>query len=204
MKALVWVFWSVNTFFSAIYSALALTTFNAIREGTSKLIFADPSYGKSFTNSLLGSCMMGFLIVVFFMVYSFLVLISRAFGDVKLAYGVMLGTAIHTSWFMLLAALVLQNRDSDMRTNLVDQGIWSDNDLKVYQATYAFAYILVGMFILAFFILFFGRKYIGKVAGDDTIAVGSGASNAPPNAYLNMGSMQSVKGTPSMARNNQV
>jgi hypothetical protein len=31
----------------------------------------------------------------------------RLFGDIKLWYGAMLGFAIHTAWFQLLAGLVL-------------------------------------------------------------------------------------------------
>lgn len=199
MKAFVWIFWIVNTFFSSIYSGLSLATFSNIKSGTENFVFESDTQRNTYRNSLLASCMLGFLIVLFFMIFSFLVLIARTFGDVKLSYGIMLGTALHTAWFLLLAGLVLQNRDPDMQ-NLQNSNVWSSNDYKTYQATYAFCYILVAMYLIAFFVLFFGRKYIGKTE-EEGGPVASGGSQ-PVNVYLDMGSMSQQKG--SMTRNNQV
>lgn len=39
----------------------------------------------------------------------------RRFGNAPLAYGILIGTALQTSWFMVLAGLVLQNRDETMQ-----------------------------------------------------------------------------------------
>lgn len=199
-KAIVWIYWSVNTFIGCIYSGLALASFSAVQSGTENLDTGGGTQTLTYRNSLMASCMLGFLIVLFFMIFSFLVLICKhVFSDVKLAYGIMLGCAIHTAWFLLLAGLVLNNRDVDMQT-LKDAGIWSSATYTTYQATYVFSYIQSGLYICAFFILFFGRHHIGKVEGPG----GSGPSQ-PVNVYVDMGSMSKTQsGSMSMQRNNQV
>lgn len=203
MKAVVWVFWCFNTFFGVIYSGLALASFSAVRSGTEHFEMDSETQKATYRNSLLASCMLGFLMVLFFMVYSFLVLIWRQFGDAKLAYGIMLGTAIHTAWFMILAGLVLQNRDGDMEL-LKNAGWWSDGDYKTYQATYIFSYILSGLYIIAFLILLLGRTYLGKPDEGPAAASGlSRTSTQPVNVYVDMGSFNGAK-QPSMARPNQV
>lgn len=50
-------------------------------------------------------------------------------------YGIMLGCAIHTAWFQLLAGLVLQTSDP-LAKQFRDSKLWSDSTYQTYQAAW--------------------------------------------------------------------
>uniref|UniRef100_A0A7S0RT08 Uncharacterized protein n=1 Tax=Chlamydomonas leiostraca TaxID=1034604 RepID=A0A7S0RT08_9CHLO len=160
-KVLVWSFWVCHCVLSVVYLGLAITSFSKLVPTTRLLVGEDSSW-SSYRNSLLGACFLGFLVVACFLAFSLMVLTgSRFIKDAKLAYGIMLGAAINTAWFQLLAGLVLQTSDPLMAA--LQQGhIWDPAHYKVYQATFVFSYILCAEYIVAAVVLLFGRRHLGR------------------------------------------
>eukprot|EP00197_Chlamydomonas_leiostraca_P006257 CAMPEP_0202862590 /NCGR_PEP_ID=MMETSP1391-20130828/3576_1 /ASSEMBLY_ACC=CAM_ASM_000867 /TAXON_ID=1034604 /ORGANISM="Chlamydomonas leiostraca, Strain SAG 11-49" /LENGTH=136 /DNA_ID=CAMNT_0049542139 /DNA_START=262 /DNA_END=672 /DNA_ORIENTATION=+ len=131
----------------------------------------------------MSACMLGFLIVFTFIIYSFIVLVSRFFSDAKLAYGIMLGMAINCAWFQLLAGLVLQTSEP-LAKQFRDYGYWSDRMFQTFQATWVWCYMLVGEYIIVFFVFLFGRKFLGRAE----LAAPAGPPPAQAmNSYVDMG-----------------
>ncbi|KAL6760885.1 hypothetical protein V8C86DRAFT_1008754 [Haematococcus lacustris] len=182
-KTFVWLAWALNTFISGVYLGLAATSYNSVTTGVSKLV-GDQAQITMFRNCLLASCILGFLIVIFWVLLSFLIMLGKLFGgDIKLWYGIVLGAAFHTAWFQLLAGLVLQFSERQMQV-LKDVGIWSTRQFQSYQATYVFSYILVASYFVMFWIMLFGRKCLGKA---ELAAAPAGALPPAANSYIDMG-----------------
>ncbi|EFJ49063.1 hypothetical protein VOLCADRAFT_104502 [Volvox carteri f. nagariensis] len=147
----------------------------------------------AFKNSLLASCILGFLVVLFWIIFSFFVLIGRFFGTLPLGYGVMLGSCAHTGFFSLLAGLVLQTHEV-LADNFRKYGIWSSADYQTYLSTYAFNYILCGTYLLLFLVLAFtsgpftkqeerGSSYTVKTPSASTPPAASGTVSGVENSH---------------------
>ncbi|KXZ48844.1 hypothetical protein GPECTOR_25g429 [Gonium pectorale] len=94
--------------------------------------------------------------VIFWIIFSFVVLIGRFFGSLPFAYGVMLGSCSHTGFFMLLAGLVLQTHEN-LAEAFQRNRIWSSSDYQTYIATFSFNYILCGTYLIMFLLLLFTK-----------------------------------------------
>ncbi|GIL75378.1 hypothetical protein Vretimale_7957 [Volvox reticuliferus] len=151
-RSIVWVFWFMNLLLSIVYLAISIVTFHNVQWGMKFL--KDFPNRAAFKNSLLASCMLSFLIVLFWIIFSFFVLLGRFFAALPLGYGVILGTCCHTGFFSLLAGLVLQTHE-DLAAQFKKYGHWSGADYQTYVATYAFNYILCGSYILLTLVLVF-------------------------------------------------
>ncbi|PNW83020.1 hypothetical protein CHLRE_06g303350v5 [Chlamydomonas reinhardtii] len=166
-KCFVWVLWLVNLLVSAVYLGISLTTFYNVQHGYKFVVNADRPY----KDSSLGACMMGFLMVLFWVIFSFFILIGRLFSAMPLGYGLMLGSCSHTGLFMILAGLVLQTHYS-LAEAFQKSGIWSTADLQTYTATYVFNYVLAGTYLIMFIVLLLtkGDMQAGEARGEAYVA----------------------------------
>ncbi|KAG2496959.1 hypothetical protein HYH03_004965 [Edaphochlamys debaryana] len=173
--------------------AIALTTFYNVQSGVKYLRSFENS--SAYKDSLLASCMIGFLVVLFWVVFSFFILLGRFFGSIAMGFGMLLGSCSHTGFFMLLAGLVLQTHEN-LASSFKDAGIWSSNDYSTYVATFAFNYILTGMYFLMFIVLLFtakdltgGEREAAYDAGPKpSKSAGAGKEMTPPAAASGMAS----------------
>jgi hypothetical protein len=146
---------------------------------------------KTYRDNLLGSSFISAVVVLWAVLFSFLVLISRCFGDIKVMYGVMVGSVFNSAWVLLLSGMTLQS-SQPLADWFQQQGVWSDFQNNTFRATYIMAYVMTVFFILSFFVLLFGRKSLGRKELQDSTPMMSHApsSGVPPsNAYVDMGSV---------------
>ncbi|KAG2428967.1 hypothetical protein HXX76_011211 [Chlamydomonas incerta] len=138
---------------------------------------------------------MGFLMVLFWVIFSFFILIGRLFSALPLGYGLMLGSCSHTGLFMILAGLVLQTHYS-LAEAFERAGIWSSGDLQTYTATYVFNYVLAGTYFIMFIVLLLtkgdmqaeprGDAYAAKPAPTAPSAMGGAATSGTAPAQVQM------------------
>lgn len=178
-RVVLWGLWIVNALASIIYLGVSMYTFNNVRTGVSHLSSFPNS--DAFKSSMLSATMLGFIVVLFFLVFSFFVLAIGMFRDVSLGYGIMLGACTHTSFFMLLAGLVLQS-DESLADAFHKKGIWSLNAYRSYVVTYGFSYLLVGLYALLFFALFFLRSSAGGKAKESKYYIKESLSGTAPSS----------------------
>ncbi|GAX73695.1 hypothetical protein CEUSTIGMA_g1147.t1 [Chlamydomonas eustigma] len=140
-----------------------------------------------YTTGLMASVVLGFIINFFFMIFSPFVLVGKRFGaDLKLCYGMMLGSCISSAWFMLLAGLVLNSAMSMAQQLHTSDSVWSTMDFSVYVATFSFSYILAGTFVLLSVVLFLSRNSMEPPIEKEVLYVvkGSDASSSSKNFQL--------------------
>ncbi|GLC48985.1 hypothetical protein PLESTB_000170000 [Pleodorina starrii] len=181
-RCLVWSLWALNLFISSVYLAISLVTFHNVKHGVKYLVQFENR--EAFKNSLLAACILGFLVVLFWIIFSFFVLFLRFFSSLPLGYGVMLGSCSHTGFFMLLCGLVLQTHES-LASKFRDLKIWSSPDYQTYLATFIFNYILCGSYLIMFLVLIFTSGFFTKKedrASSYTAKNPAGAPPAPPAA----------------------
>lgn len=184
-KAVCWVFWGFHFLISLVYLGLAVTTAtninsiqNAITGGSNIMVYK---------SGLMASVVLGFIIVFCYAVFSPIVLVGKHFGsDMSLSYGIMLGACFNSAWFMLLAGLVL-NAAVDLGNDLVAKKWWTANQFNIFQATYAFSYILCGSFLTLTFIQYFCRNAMEREGAYNANAApaaggGTAAASWPPTA----------------------
>ncbi|GIL51266.1 hypothetical protein Vafri_7138 [Volvox africanus] len=180
-RSIVWTLWGINLLLSIVYLAISLVTFHNIQWGMKFL--SDFPNRAAFKHSLLASCILGFLIVLFWIIFSFFVLVGRFFASLPLSYGVMLGTCCHTGFFSLLAGLVLQTHD-ELGAQFRKLGHWSAADYQTYIATYVFNYILCGSYLLLTLLLAFTSGSLTKKEerSSSYVAKTPSTPEAPPSA----------------------
>lgn len=164
-------------------------TFNNLVQGFNRVVWDDNGPYGAFKGSLLGSCMIGFIIVLYWIVFSFFILLGRFCIYLPMGYGMMVGSCTHTGFFMLLAGLVLQTHE-DLAEQFQKARLWSSRDFTTYQATYAFSYILCGTYIIMFFLLIFAKGEMQapeRASSYEKKPSKSAASTSPP-AAIAMGS----------------
>lgn len=161
-KIFVWICWSLNTLASIVYSAVSLATFHHILQATSAIPeqFTD-KYALASKYGWLASCMLGFITVVFFCVYSLFVLVRRGMSseEAGIGYGFMLSASLHTSLLLLLAGLNLNAAEPQ-----VGGWGWTQTNINVYTASYLLSYILAGSYLFIFIWLFLFKNHIGRQA----------------------------------------
>ncbi|GLI61992.1 hypothetical protein VaNZ11_004562 [Volvox africanus] len=184
-RSIVWTLWGINLLLSSVYLAISLVTFHNVQLGVKFL--SDFPNRAAFKQSLLASCILGFLIVLFWVIFSFFVLVGRFFAALPLSYGVMLGTCCHTGFFSLLAGLVLQTHD-ELAAQFRKLGHWSAADYQTYTSTYAFNYILCGSYLLLTLVLIFTAGALTKKEerSNSYIAKTPSTAGAPPSVASGM------------------
>lgn len=180
---LLWVAWGVNAVLSIVYLAVSLNTFYNLQQ----VRFYGNLNTAQWKDALSASCMMGFLVILFFLIYSFFILLGRMFRDLKLAFGIMLGTCVHTAFFMLLAGLVLHSSENVFQ-RMEQSKAWSSHKYNAYVATFAFSYALCASHNLLFILLLvyrqrvYGTKEETYKVSTNGLAPGAPTPGAPTSA----------------------
>eukprot|EP00200_Dunaliella_tertiolecta_P002350 CAMPEP_0202357582 /NCGR_PEP_ID=MMETSP1126-20121109/11552_1 /ASSEMBLY_ACC=CAM_ASM_000457 /TAXON_ID=3047 /ORGANISM="Dunaliella tertiolecta, Strain CCMP1320" /LENGTH=164 /DNA_ID=CAMNT_0048950493 /DNA_START=228 /DNA_END=722 /DNA_ORIENTATION=+ len=131
---------------------------------------------SAFKHGILAALLLGFLLVILWIIFSFFVILGRYFSDVSMVYGFMLGWGAGIAMFQLLAGLVVQNAE-ELAKQAKDVGRWTDQDLQGYYATFAFSYILIVSFAFTVSILWFGCNYMRKAGSTSSAGARSNYSN---------------------------
>ncbi|GFR52091.1 hypothetical protein Agub_g14601 [Astrephomene gubernaculifera] len=159
-RILIWSLWAFTALASVAYMAVSIVTFvnivKGVKDGYIMEYYMDGAHVKSripaYKNGLLSSCMLGFLMALFWVIFSFFVLLRRVFRNVSMGYGVLLATCSHTGCFMLLAGLML-NSQKRVASDLQNYAFWGASGYHIYVTTFAFNYFLTALYFVNFLVL---------------------------------------------------
>ncbi|KAF5840691.1 hypothetical protein DUNSADRAFT_15786 [Dunaliella salina] len=138
-RAFIWFVWVLHVIICIVYAALALYTYHNMDKLLSDVKSDGDRNIKPFKHGILAALLLGFLLVILWIIFSFFVLLGRYFSEVSMVYGFMLGWGGGLAMFELLAGLVVQNAE-ELAKQAKDVGRWSDRDLQGYYASFAFRF----------------------------------------------------------------
>eukprot|EP00798_Chlamydomonas_sp_ICE-L_P021050 gene21050-27924_t len=119
---------------------------------------------KDFKNGFMAACVLTIISIILFDILSVIVLFFHKFADMKLGYGIMMGSSINSAWLMLLAGLVLQSM-AKAAENYKNSRIWSSGDYHSFIATFSFNYLLCVTHLVLFFVLWMAKSYFLEEGG---------------------------------------
>eukprot|EP01024_Parvocaulis_polyphysoides_P056808 TRINITY_DN6017_c0_g1_i6.p3 TRINITY_DN6017_c0_g1~~TRINITY_DN6017_c0_g1_i6.p3 ORF type:complete len:179 (-),score=1.69 TRINITY_DN6017_c0_g1_i6:752-1288(-) len=149
---------SVVATMSAVYFLLAMITFGNLRKIDSDAEACGMQ--GTYMNGVLVACFLSFGVSVLYIVFSIPILLNRCCRksvEATFAWGVLMTATIYSTFFYLQAGFTI-NMVAD-KTNCLEQlPDWDQDNSNVLKATYIFAYILVGLYLVMFVIFSCSRR----------------------------------------------
>eukprot|EP01025_Chloroclados_australasicus_P028199 TRINITY_DN2797_c0_g4_i2.p1 TRINITY_DN2797_c0_g4~~TRINITY_DN2797_c0_g4_i2.p1 ORF type:complete len:192 (-),score=1.67 TRINITY_DN2797_c0_g4_i2:900-1475(-) len=150
---------SIVASLSVAYFLLAMITFGNLRQVINKdNCIRDGAYA----NGLLAACFLSFAISVLYIVFSIPILLNRCCRksvEATFAWGILMTATIYSAFFYLLAGLTIQMTNLSVDC-LESKNVssWGSDETNILRATYIFAYICAGAYVVMFIIFTCSRS----------------------------------------------
>ncbi|GMH33048.1 hypothetical protein BSKO_00882 [Bryopsis sp. KO-2023] len=158
LRGVVWTLWGANAALSLVYCIIAAVSYSNVNKLYKKLGSQENKELNHSKISMMGiqsAYVLGIIIITAYTSYSFLILMRRWFAQSRLAglkHGIIVTSSVCTSMFMLLSALTLHSHETQIHGGL------NDEHINTYQASFLFAYVLTGTYMVIFVALIFSES----------------------------------------------
>ena len=153
-RACVWLYWFGLTVLTGTYAALSLVTFFNIYRAYDD----ENNSSNEELRAILAATIFGCVLVAAFAVFSFLILLGKTLmaTGAGFGYGLLLSSSLHMAVTSLLCALVMHGFEDTVKDELekVEDIDWQGLETNTYEATWSFAYMAAGVYLVFFIWLF--------------------------------------------------
>uniref|UniRef100_A0A7S0S0Y4 Secretory carrier membrane protein n=1 Tax=Chlamydomonas leiostraca TaxID=1034604 RepID=A0A7S0S0Y4_9CHLO len=164
-RIILWVFWTLNMLLNFIYMCLSFAT--ASRLGKSAADVKANFISNAAWRAPVAACVLGGLMVLFFNIFSCVVLIRKSIHrqGPGFGYGFIMAWSFVMSFFCFLCGLILDAFDETVRSHLEEVEQWKTYWTGAYIGTVVFAFLCCAMFMIFFLCLVIFQGGISKAIG---------------------------------------